>query len=253
MRPPVQMLVGMTAAGLTAGPHRPLALLVGAVAGVLPDAIDRWVRQVFRQPDVVLTPDPLAPDACLLAAGVHAALRHAWEQRRRCLLRLNPLPLPGGGHETYLLDMDREHRVTLVIGERLARLDAMPAPLSPLHAVPLRVTDSPRDVLLTPIGGRIASRDLDRVAGGGHTCVPVVLCAALLGALAGTWMAVAAIAAGTVHMLLDFGGRRELAPWRPFSRRSVRGRRLWDETRRAPNVVAALVAIGLMMCVLLGA
>ena len=67
MTPLSQILAGMAAAGVAAGPQHPLALLLGAVAGVLPNACDRWMRQVFRQPLVTVTPDPLAVDAATLA------------------------------------------------------------------------------------------------------------------------------------------------------------------------------------------
>ena len=252
MTSPVQILAGMAAAGLVAGPQRPEALLAGAVAGVLPDAIDAWMRRLFRPPDVVVTPDPLAPDAALLATGVHTALRHAWERQQRCRLRLNPLPDGEGGHTAYLFDVDREHRAAILLGDRLARLDAMPAPLSPHHAVPVRVCNTPRDLLLSPFGKRIVSRDLSRVADIGHSFLPAALAAALAGAAGGAWLAAAAAAASLAHLLLDLGGRGEIAPWRPLSARAVRGRRFWDDSRLPTNIVAAAIAAAFVLTVVGG-
>ena len=82
MQTPTQMLAGMATAGLIAGPHRPYALVAGAVAGVLPDVIDWWARQVFRRPDVVITLNPDEVWAHPQHVGLARIVQAMYEQGR---------------------------------------------------------------------------------------------------------------------------------------------------------------------------
>ena len=116
MRPPTHIVVGMAAAGLVAGPSRPLALIAGAVAGVLPDLVDWWVRRVCFQPDVTITSDPLTIDPAILAQGVVSALRQAAD-RGCCRLRVNPVPAATGGYAICSIDYDRQHRLIATMAQ----------------------------------------------------------------------------------------------------------------------------------------
>ena len=58
-------------------------------------------------------------------------------------------------------------------------------------------------------------------------------------------------AALLAHLLLELGGRREVAPWLPFSGRTWRGRRLWDERGGRATVVACALAAGILAAILL--
>jgi hypothetical protein len=108
MFPTTQLFLGMAAAAIVAGPSRPSALVIGAVAGVLPDLIDWWERVVFRQPAITVVPDPLARrPAQFPAAGVLQALCQVRLTARPLVLRLNPLPNRKGGYAAYWMDLVR--------------------------------------------------------------------------------------------------------------------------------------------------
>jgi len=260
MRPLTHILVGMAAAGVVAGPQRPLALVAGAVAGVLPDVIDWWLRQVFRQPDITVTPDPLAPDPATLSQGVRVALQQARVTGRPCVVRFNPLPARDAGFTTYHLDCDRRHRLVVALesGDKPAPVDPPGAGtnaaevFSPLHPLPLRITDMPVDLHLVATGRRIESRDLEQVAGAGHG-LPAAGAAAAAGFAWSFWSGAGATAALAAHLLLELGGRREAAPWLPFSGRTWHGRRLWDERGWCANACAGVVAGAIIVALLFAA
>jgi len=257
MQTPTQMLVGMATAGLVAGPHRPYALVAGAVAGVLPDVIDWWARQVFRRPDVVITPDPLAPDAPMIAQGVQVALRQVRESGRPCLLRLNPLPTTDGAFVAYDIDYTRDHDLVITLdlpgAARTARVPTPDAPtisFAPRHALPLRVRCETVDLLLSPAGARVESHDMAGDAGVGHSLV-IGGALAALGATCDLRLGAAFGAAWVVHLLLDAGGRRRLAPWLPISSYRVQGRRCWNEQGWQANACAGLLATGALAAIML--
>ncbi len=329
MHPITQLLICMAVAGVVAGPQRPLALIVGAVAGVLPDVIDRWWQHVFRQPDITVTPDPLAPSAATMAQGLRIALQQTRVQARPCAVRFNPLPASrtprlsvfrsdnGGPPDTrlfgvaelrppdhivkrlaitlggrssatpnerrtketfaktwsflsavlgawrsdtiaYHLDYDRHHRfiVALESGSKSEPVDPPgtnePAAtlLTPLHPLPLRITDTPMDLMFIARGRRIESRDLGQVADVGHS-LPVVGGIAATTVAINLWAGIAAVAALLAHLLLDLGSRREVVPCAPFSNQRWQGRRLWNDHGWRANLCASVLACAILMALLL--
>lgn len=249
MRPFTQILIGMAVAGVVAGPQRPLELIAGAVAGVLPDVIDWWLWQVFRQPDITVTPDPLAPTSATMAQGVRLALQQVRACGRPCVVRFNPLPAPEAGYSAYQLDCDRKHRlvVALEAGGQTATVDQPGAAgvaariFTPLHPLPLRITNQPVDLRLNAIGSRIISRDMEQVTNAGHG-LPMAGLIVAAAFIIRFWFGMAVAAALTAHLLLEFGGRCEVAPWAPFSSRSCHGRRLWNECGWRANLCAGALA-----------
>jgi len=256
MRALPQMLLGMAAAGLVCGPQYPCAVVVGAVAGVAPDVIDRWLRLLRCRPAITVTPDPLAPDSTLIIQGLQAALWQVEAEARPCVLRLNPLPQCPAGFTGYALDYDRRHRLVaaLLNGGRQAVLHQPEGPaarLAVIHPLPLRVTDRPKDLLFSGAAPRIECRDLDLVAGAGHAVPAAGMLAALAG-LAGGWrigLATAAVLA--LHLLLDACSECEWTPTSPFVQTRLRGRRLWRDQGLRANASAALLATALLLARLL--
>ena len=249
MHPLTQILIGMAAAGVVAGPQRPSALIAGAVAGVLPDLIDWWQQQVFRQPDITVIPDPLAPAPATVAQGLRLALHHARASGRPCVVRLNPLPAPGHGFAPYRLDCDRRHQLVIAqeSGGQTAPVNrpgtnTPPAgSMTPFHPLPLRITDRPLDLHLDVLKRRIESRDLNEVTGVGHG-VPALGVLVIVAAIANLWCGLAVAAALTAHLLCEAGNRRELMPWAPLSSHRWPGRRLWNEASWRANVGASVLA-----------
>lgn len=255
----VQILIGAAAAGLVTGLSRPSGLLIGAVAGVLPDVIDWWAHVLVRRPGLVITPDPADPDPRVVAEGLHAAMRAAHDKQKPCLLRLNPVPDGDGGHIDYAIDYTREHRLMAVFAAPVNRaacvgstdLEDPASHVSPQHVLPLRIAACPLDLLLVPSRTRLETHDLARRAEIGHSIL--LLGALALAAAVWQWrVGLAAAAAFTAHWLVDAGGRRHAAPWLPFSRRLFRGRRRWDDRGTRANAIAALLA-GMLLAILIHA
>jgi len=256
MRTVPQMLLGMAAAGLIAGPQRPCALVAGAVAGVAPDALDWWLLHLRRKPLITVTPDPLAPDPALMIQGLRAALHHVRTEAQPCVVRFNPLPAADGTFTGYALDYDRHHRLVAKLDAPgheavLDEADGHIVRLALFHPLPLRVTDRPIDVLFSGSAAHIESRDLAYVTGGGHTLLAAGALTAFAMATCGWLVGVATSAALLLHLLLDAGGDCELAPWQPFAAEPVRGRRLWRDQEARANLTAATVAAVLLLAELL--
>lgn len=253
-----QLLIGMAAAGVVAGPQRPVALVVGAVAGVLPDVIDWWARHLFRQPEITVTPDPLAPTPATMAQGVRLALQQVRIHGRPIVVRLNPLPDPNDGYVPYCLDCDHQHRLVVAMDTRsqphlidLSGADSSSIRcFAPLHPLPLRIVDMPVDVQFQEDGKRIQGLDLARVAGVGHAW-PVAGVLAGGACLCNFWLGLAAAAALAAHLFLETSGRRESLPGWPFSRRLYHGRRLWDEEGWRDNLCASAIASAVIAAVVL--
>ena len=269
MYPFSQILIGMAAAGLAVGPRHPLALVAGALAGVLPDVMDWWLHHGWRRPHITVTPDPLNPDAAQLAAqmadGLRQALHHAAVTGRTCIVRFNPLPRTyleiggrdgfdleigtnkNGGFQTYAIDRDPQHRLCVVLGARRAEVqDAAAANFfAPLHGLPLPIKIQPVDLLLQPSPNRIECRDLAALNDLGHSISVAALLTAA-GALVNATFGLAIAAALAAHLLLDAGGRREMRPWLPFSHRIYFARRLWNDCGWRANISAILLAAAIL-------
>ena len=260
MHPITHALTGMAAAGVVAGPQRPLALVAGAAAGVLPDLVDWWLRQVIHQPDITVTPDPLAPAATTMAQGVRAALLQVRELNRPCVVRLNPLPAPAGGFVACRLDMDRSHRLVVALepGHQTAPVDPpgskenAAAIFTPQHPLPLRIADKPVELRFRAQGPRIESSDLALETAAGHG-LPVAALMVTAACALHFWCGMAAAAALATHVLLEAGGRRAIAPWAPFSSHRWRGRRLWNECSWQANLAACVLACALLAALLAAA
>ena len=258
MRSTTQILVGMATAGIVAGPQVPAALIAGAVVGVLPDAIDEWVRQLFRQPDISVSPDPLDPQPEVIASGLRAALMRVRDTRRACMVRLQPIPARGNGFIPYRLDWDPRRRFVVVLstsGKPAAvgpgePTDATVSSLIPLHPLPLEVADAPADLQLTLRNRRVECRDLASVTGIGHSLATAIPVVALAGFIDGR-IGIAAAVAWIVHLLLEIGGRRETIPGWPIIASRVNGRRFWNDRAWPVNLCASVLALLMLTAMLL--
>jgi len=258
MRPFTQLLVGMAAAGVAAGPQRPFALVAGAVAGVLPDVTDWWLQQVFRQPDITVTPDPLAPEPATMAQGVRLALQQVRSSGRPCVVRFNPLRAPDVGFAAYYLDCTRRHRLVVALESNGNAAPVDPPGteenaagiFTPFHPLPMRVTKTPVNIRLDAIGRRVESRDMDRATDVGHG-LPVAGMVVAAAGIISAWTGAGVATALASHLLLEAGGRRDAAPWAPFSSRRWHGRRLWDERGWRANLCASMLAGAVLVVLLL--
>jgi hypothetical protein len=256
MRPITQLWIGLATAGAIAGPQHPLALLVGAVAGLLPDLLDEWARALLRQPDLMVAPDPRNPSPAPMADGLRLALRQARATGRPVILRYHPLPDRSGGFTPYRLDYDRKHHLLFSTDGKPAPVypaapeHAADEPFTPMHPLPLRITSCPVDLELQACGPRVECRDLDRVAGIGHAW-PLAALLAVAAALLAPRLGLTMAAVLSTHLILDAAGRRESRPGIPFSRQTCYGRRLWDETGWRANTIATALAVATLAFLLL--
>jgi hypothetical protein len=173
------------------------------------------------------------------------------------VVRFNPLPDPKDGFTAYHLDCNRQHRlvVALETNGNSAPVDlpgangASAESFTPLHPLPLRVTDTPVDLRLRAMGRRIESRALDQVTDIGHG-LPMAGAVALLAFVFSFWTGVAVTAALAAQMLLEIGGRRDIALGLPFSRNIRRSQRLWNERGWRANLCAGALAGAVIVALL---
>jgi hypothetical protein len=245
MLPLTQLLVGAAVGGMVS--DAPAAMAVGAAAGIAPDVIDGW-RRLWERPTVTVAPDPLAPDAAMLAAGVAAGLRQAAVSGAPCRVRLHPLPRADGGFCAYALDVNARHRLTLSIAADPPLRASVNSSVMPSLRLPLPfvVTERPRTLLIMVEDGRLVCRDRALVAGCGHAWSVAAVLALAFWAVNADWGRVASAALG-LHLVLDAAGLRAAQPFWPWRATLQRGWGLWPEAAPRANLLAALAAAGALL------
>ncbi len=100
-----------------AGGYPVLFMLAGA-CGLLPDTLDFKFARYFCRYDMEIAPDPLRPDAAMIAEAVALAVSAVAEQRRSVCLKLHTVRL---GHDQWLAYKLRfkraEKKIEVVFGE----------------------------------------------------------------------------------------------------------------------------------------
>lgn len=242
----VQLLVAVAVTGLLVGFDRPALLVVGALAGLWPDFLAWALSPLQPRPDVLITPAPDHPDAALVAAGLQAAACAAVAEGRPWRVRLNPLPAWDGATACdCAIDLDRQQRATVRLGTQTSSLRWRG--WLPRHPLPLRVSTTAADLVLTPLpGGRLASEMAPAGHPAGHTWLwPPAL---LIAAVASPEAALVAGVVTALHLALDYGSHATLAPGWPLSARTTGGLRTWDGSQRRTAVALGGVA-GLVLAV----
>lgn len=105
MNPYLRFLIGISASSvalvITANPLPEHVgwLLLGGISALLPAMLSKGVAWFLRTPDMDIVPDPLDPDAKLIADALDYALDHVAQHRQPLTIRLHPVPL---GQDVWL-------------------------------------------------------------------------------------------------------------------------------------------------------
>jgi membrane-bound metal-dependent hydrolase YbcI (DUF457 family) len=96
--------IRMAAAG------NPAPFLLGGIAGLLPDTLDFKFYKYLYKHDIEVAPDPLVPDAEMIANAVALAVHRAWETRKPVRIKLNTIRLSTDAWQRYFVRFDVARR-----------------------------------------------------------------------------------------------------------------------------------------------
>lgn len=85
-------------------------LVLGGVAGLLPDTLDFRLSRFLEKPDVVVDPHPSNPDSQAIAEAVAQAVERAAATKRKLLIQLRTMRLGPDLWRQYILRFDVEKR-----------------------------------------------------------------------------------------------------------------------------------------------
>ncbi len=95
----------------------PLYFILGGVFGLLPDTLDFKFYKFFYRYDITVTPDPLKPDAQMIADAVALAANSAFTDNRPVRIKLNTIRLGSDLWRQYRVKFDIPgRRVDVSIG-----------------------------------------------------------------------------------------------------------------------------------------
>lgn len=92
----------------------PVHFLLGGIAGLIPDTLDfKFYKFIYRH-DIEVTPDPLAPDAEMIANAIAMAIHRAWETKKPVRIKLNTIRLGADAWQRYFVRLDVARRKVAV-------------------------------------------------------------------------------------------------------------------------------------------
>lgn len=239
----------------------PLYFLLGGICGLLPDTLDFKLGRFLYRHDIEVTPDPLEPDARLIADAIAHAVNRACESGAAVCIKLNTIRLATDRWQSYTVRFDvAERRVRVQLGPEV---DTGAQPLGPAHGASRQATarlacnvqlDYLAAITVDILDGPVfrmtpqPNGTLRPVFQPWHRLwthsVPVALLvglglllawtptAALIGALA--WIA---------HVLADQLGYMGSAVAFPFMRRRIQGWKLMHSTEVGPSLAAVWASV----------
>jgi membrane-bound metal-dependent hydrolase YbcI (DUF457 family) len=92
----------------------PLHFILGGMAGLLPDTLDFKIGRFFYRHDLQVAPDPLNPDADLIADAVAQAFNRAVAGNRPVRIKLNTIRIGADAWQSYRVRFDVSARRVVV-------------------------------------------------------------------------------------------------------------------------------------------
>lgn len=235
----------------------PLYVLLGGIAGLLPDLLDSRLLRYLYPHDAEVAVDPLAPDPQVIADTVAKAIDVADHHRRPFRLRLHTIRLNRHRWQRYRLHLEpgvRQVTVTLTdiinragqpvpaVGTRVALQMATADFDAPLRldftaAIDVDSGDGPH-LRIVP-GNRIGGVTVQFAPWKRQASHSITLGLALALAAGGVWGSLAGVIAGmalATHLLLDQAGYMGSNLLWPFQRQRMPGLKLLHGGRRMPNL-----------------
>lgn len=89
-------------------------LVLGGIAGLLPDTLDFRLSRFLERPDVVIDPSPANPDPEAIASRVAEAIDRAASTKQRVVIQLRTMRLGPDLWRQYFLRFEAENRTVVV-------------------------------------------------------------------------------------------------------------------------------------------
>lgn len=227
----------------------PSLFLLGAVCGVLPDTLDRWLARHLHRTHLHIVPDPLAPDTGMIAGALASALFRCRDEARRIRLKLYPGQARTGEWHRFTLRLDNLRRQLTIQHATTATTVPLPCALSTDHPFTLHTTDAPLTLELAPDPkGDVLLRVNPGERHWSHSLVMAGGVGLVAGMAGGPYAGLIAGGAFTLHGIADQFGFTGVALFFPFSRKRTTGLQLLSPTQENAFHVGvlwlALILIG---------
>lgn len=114
-------MTGVTAASFfgraveMAGDQKSWILVLGGVYGIMADTLDFKFYSFFSRDDVVIDPDPLAPDPSLIATEIGRAIEQAWDEDRMVKAKCHTIRLGADLWRQYVIKFDAAINEVIVV------------------------------------------------------------------------------------------------------------------------------------------
>ncbi len=214
------------------GSSHPDILLVGTVAGLLPDALDYWVARVLRRIDIHIVPDPLAPAPGLMAAALAQAVTRCHVEQRPFQLEVYPGRNQAGAWLQYHIEISNPAALVTVTHDGASTSSRLSVPVTGTHPFSLTTGTEPLSLELFPAkDGRVRMVSAFWQSGWSHSLLSALIAGLLAGTAFGYGAGLITVLAWAMHVLLDQSGYGGTAWGFPFVRHHMAGFQLWRPAR----------------------
>ncbi len=209
---------------VAAGTGNPTLLLLGAIGGLLPDTLDHWVARFLHRTDVHVVPDPIAPDAGMLACALTEAMMRCRSNQKPIHVQFYPVEIRAKQWQPYTLRLNNdESRITV----SLAGTDItapIPIPVTTDHMFTLDIYDEPVSLEIAPTSdNRIILRVLPWKRQWSHSLGMAAGLAGLAWTIWGFYAGLIVGGAYALHLLMDQLGFTGSNLCFPFKRHRTNG------------------------------
>lgn len=237
-----RLVIGLACAAcwLHAGDEASLhvILVVGAVASLLPDALDHWVARVLRRIDIHVVPDPLAPDPGMMASTLAQAVSRCHLEQRALHLEFYPGRDQAGDELRYRIEIrNPAARVTVTYGDTSVS-STLAVPITSHHSFTQETGEDSLSLDLIPTAdGRVRIAPDSWRSGWSHSLFAALVAGLLAGVIWGFGAGMTALLAWSLHGLLDQAGYGGTAWAFPLIRHHTAGFQYWRPAQaRALNL-----------------
>jgi len=238
----------------------PLYFLLGGVCGLLPDSLDFKLGRFLHRHDVEVTPDPLRPDARLIADAVAAAVNRAHASGEAVRIKLNTIRLGTDLWQSYTVALDVARREVRVLYGPKVDTGAQPVHAPPtasakagarlncairldyFAAVTVDIFDGPV-FCMTPLPGSVRAAFQPWHRRWTHSLVTGLIPGLAAGAGAGLTAGLVATLAWWAHIVADQLGFMGSALAFPFRHRRFEGLKVAPSTEAGPSLAAVALSV----------
>jgi membrane-bound metal-dependent hydrolase YbcI (DUF457 family) len=259
MKGVVHYLAALSASALLPGnleraaSGNPWPILVGGIAGILPDLLDFKIGRYLAHQHAAMAPDPLAPDPALICQALTLTMQCALQQGSPHTIQLHTIQTGAGHHIPYQIDLSPADRTLSCTIHTQPHPQTATVPLpAPIHfdyyaSIAVTWGDGPAIQIAPAAHGSLAVRFLPWHRSWSHSLlVPLIPAGALMLIHAVpyglTWMA-----GWYSHIALDQLGNLGCNMMWPFTRTRTTGRGIASSDSRAGNAIALWSACLLLL------